>query len=395
MYKVVYIDSNFSDKRYPNTLSDGDKFYTYGFGSIYARKFKKYNPDVTVECWKSDSRIIKIYERTIQNVRYIIFPSKSIFKLGDYSFKLISHLKNELKTVDQIIFNISSIRHLLFYSLALRLKNYPLVVQHHGESSAIHKTKINTGLKKLYYALQIPIEKLCFKNIDLFFVLDERIKDYLPKSNKKLKVELSTTGVDEKIFYPIDKIEAKKLLGWDINNKHILYVGRLNYTKRPDLLIDIYKELKKEGRKDIVLVLAGNEKDDPLYENAVKSGAILYPKILQTELYKYLSAADMYILPLLSEVIPFGGIGMLSVQALLCNTPIVGSTVASFPPSKLDKVGIVASNTEGIKNAILEIIEMKKFFFNLRETAISYYSWENISKHTLHFYTQILKQYRS
>ena len=161
----------------------------------------------------------------------------------------------------------------------------------------LHKVKINKGLKKLYYAFQVPIEKISFKSIDLFLILDERIKDYLPKTNKNLKVEVSTTGVDEEIFYPVDKIEAKKILGWDINKKHILYVGRLNYTKRPDILINIYEEFKKEGREDIELVLAGNEKDDPLYKMAEDSGAIIYPKILQTELYKYLSAADVYVLP--------------------------------------------------------------------------------------------------
>lgn len=392
MFKVIYIDYQSDDKRYPNTLNDGDRFFTYGFASIYARKFKKYNPDVSVECWKADSRIKVIYEKIIEDVHYIIFPSIKFGKLGHYSIKLISNLKKELRSGNKVIFNISSIRHLLFYSIASRLKKYPLVVQHHGESSAIHKTKINKGIKKLFYALQIPLEKHCFKNIDLFFVLDERIKEYLPKSNKKLKVELSTTGVDEEIFYPIDKIESKKLLGWDINKKHILYVGRLNYTKRPDILIDIYKDFKKEGRDDIELVLAGCEKDDLLYKTAEESGAILYFKILQTELYKYLSAADIYVLPLLSEAIPFGGIGMLSVQALYCNTPIVGSTVASFPPSELDKVGMVASNKENIKNAILEIVDMKRNFLNLRETAIDHYSWRNISKQTLISYKQIVEE---
>ena len=391
MYKVVYIDYNFIDKRYPNSVNDGDKFFTYGFSSVYARKFKKYNPEIKVECWKVDSRIKDLHEKNIENVRHIIFPSIRFGKLGHYSGKLIKYLKREIKSNPHTIFNVSSIRHLLFYSVALKLKERPLVIQHHGESSALHKAKINTGLKKLYYTLQIPIEKLCFKSIDLFFVLDERIKDYLPKSNKKLKVELSTTGVDEEIFYPIDKIEAKKLLGWDINKKHILYVGRLNYTKRPDILLDIYEEFKKEGRNDIELVLAGNEKDDPIYKRAEHSAALLYPRILMTELYKYLSASDVYVLPLLSDQIPFGGIGMLSVQALLCDTPIVGSTVASFPQSDVDKVGFFSTNKEQIKESVLNVFNNHNKFNKVREIAIKHYSWENISKMTHEFYLNIIK----
>ncbi|MBK7380873.1 MAG: glycosyltransferase [Ignavibacteriales bacterium] len=140
------------------------------------------------------------------------------------------------------------------------------------------------------------MEWYAFKFIDVFFVLDKRIINYLPKSNKKIKIEVSTTGVDEEIFIPIDKKEARRMLGLNPDQKYILYIGSLNYTKRPDILIDIYEEIKKE-RNDVELILAGNEKSDPLYQKAKNSAAILYGKILQTELYKYLSAADVYVLP--------------------------------------------------------------------------------------------------
>lgn len=380
------------DKRYPNSLNDGDRFYTYGWGSILARNFKKYNPEIEVECWKADSRINKIYEKEIEGVYYRIFPSIRFGKLGHYSTSMLKHLSNELEKKEKIVFNISSFRHLLFYSIALKLKKAPLVVQHHGEASAIYKTKINKGFKKLFYALQIPLEKLAFKNIDLLFVLDERIEEFLPKGNKNLKIKVSTTGVDEEIFYPIDKIEAKKLLGWDINKKHILYVGRLNYTKRPDILIDIYEEFKSEGRNDIELVLAGNEQDDPLYDRAKKSGAILYPKILMTELYKYLSAADVYSLPKYVVNHAFGGIGILPVQALLCETPVIGNSLATFPKMDVEKVGFRTSDKTKIKNLILDICDERVIFKNLRNIAMKHYSWKNISQRTYLYYTELLER---
>lgn len=58
-YKVIYIDYNFIDKRYPNSSEDGDRFFTYGWGSLSCREFKKHYPDIDVECWKTDSRIRK------------------------------------------------------------------------------------------------------------------------------------------------------------------------------------------------------------------------------------------------------------------------------------------------------------------------------------------------
>lgn len=395
MFKVVYISYNSIDKRYPNNLSDGNSFYTYGWQSLSARKFKKYNPDVTVESWKADPRIDKIYEKEIDNVKHIVFPSKDVWKLGQYSSQLIKYLKKHLEREPNTIFNIGTIRHLLFYSVTIHLKNYPLAVQNYGETSAIYKAKINKGLKKLFYSFQIPVEWYSFKFIDLFFVLDKKISKYLPKSNKQIKIRTYRIGINHELFNPIDKKEAQKLLKLSADKKYILYVGRLNYTKRPDILIDIYEEFKKEGRNDIELILAGHEKSDPLYEKAKKSGAILYGKILQNELYKYLSAANVYVLPLLFEEIPFGGIGLLSVEALLCNTPITGSTVASFPSSDVDKVGIVSVNHKEIKEAILKIINEEIVFGNIKEIALKYYSWENISAEFRENYTEIMDKYNT
>jgi len=392
MFKVVYIDYNFVDERYPNAIEDGDKFFTYGFGALYARKFKKFNANIEVECWKTDPRINRIYEKVIEHVKFIVFPSKKFGKLGQYSSELIKHLKKYLKEKPTTIFNISSIRHLLFYSVAIHLKNFPLIVQHHGEASAIYKYKINKGIKKLFYALQIPLEWYAFKFVDLFFVLDKRIIDFLPTSNKEITIKVSTTGVDEELFIPLDKKEARLSLGLDPNNKFILFVGRLNYTKRTDLLIDIFKYLKT-SYENIQLLLAGSEKTDPLYNVAIESGAIIYGKILQTELFKYLSAADIYVLPKYKLDMIFLGIGMLHIQAMLCDTPVVGESLRNYSGLNISDIGIFAEEYKDIKDAIEKILDEKIKFKNLRETVLSIYSWEKISSNNRIFYNDLVEIY--
>ena len=72
---VVYIDYNFLQDRYPNNPEDGNPFYTYGFGAFYARKFKKFQPNWNVECWKADSRIQKYIKKPIEGVLFRMFPS--------------------------------------------------------------------------------------------------------------------------------------------------------------------------------------------------------------------------------------------------------------------------------------------------------------------------------
>jgi glycosyltransferase involved in cell wall biosynthesis len=236
----------------------------------------------------------------------------------------------------------------------------------------------------------MPIEKKSFKNIDLLYILDERLKAFLPPNGAMIKKQ--TLGVMPERFIPLSKIEAKSLLNLDPNKKYLLYVGKLNYTKRPDILIDIYKEIRRE-RNDIELLIVGTTKDDPLINYAKEAGANVFGLILHTEIFKYLSAADVYVLPKYSMEHIFGGIGLLPVEALLCNTPIIGGSLENFPQEFRESVGLAVSEPEEMKNAIIKIIDKKITFNNLREIAIEYYSWEKISANTSNDYTELINKY--
>jgi len=390
-YKVIYIDRvSAHSKLVPTNINDGNNYFTYGWGGGCSRKFKEYNTDIKVECWKTDHKAKRTYEREISNVTFKIFPAYNFNYLGDYSPILLKHLQEEIQKNQKVIFSIVNFRHLLFLSVALKLKDWPLVVQNNGEATVVYKAKISKGIKKLFYLLQIPFERKAFKNIDLLYILDNKIKEFLPVTSTIIKKQ--TLGVMPERFIPLDKKEARNLLKLDPDKKYLLYIGRLNCTKKPDILIDIYKELKKD-RQNIELILAGTKVDDPLYNYAKDAGAIIYGLIMHTEIYKYLTAADVYILPKYTKTHSFGGIGLLPVEALLCNTPVVGGSLYNFPAENRDAVGFAVSEKDQIKEAILKIIDGNVTFNNLREIAIKYYSWENIILQTAVDYKKILKKY--
>ena len=51
MYKVIYIDRVSShSKSVPSSINDGNNYFTYGWGGGCSRKFKEFNPAMTVEC---------------------------------------------------------------------------------------------------------------------------------------------------------------------------------------------------------------------------------------------------------------------------------------------------------------------------------------------------------
>ncbi|MBK9097294.1 MAG: glycosyltransferase family 4 protein [bacterium] len=391
MYKVIYIDRIAGHSpTIPSSIKDGDNYFTIGWGGISARKFKEFNSQVTVECWKTDYKAEQIYSREISGVEFKIFPAIYIKYFGDFSRYMLRQLREELSKKQPTIIHITSIRHLLFLNVFLRLKKYPVVVQNNGESSAIYKSKISSGIKKLFYLLNIPLQKAFFKNIDLLYILDDRLRAFLPETGALIKKQ--TLGVMPERFYPLDKNDAKNLLNLDPNKKYILYVGKLNYTKSPDILIDIFKELKK-NRKDIELLIVGTNEGDPLINYAKEAGAMVYGRILHTDVHKYLSAAEVYILAKYSKEHVFGGIGLLPVESLLCNTPVIGGSLENFPEADRESVGFAVSETEQMKDAILKVIDKEVVFSNLREIAVKHYSWEKISKNTAVDFQELINKY--
>jgi glycosyltransferase involved in cell wall biosynthesis len=387
---AVYIDYNFPGSRYPNKPGDGNSFYTHGFGGLYSRQFKKYNPGWNVECWKADANIRQVMTTQNGGVTFRMFPSLAIHGLGQYSASMIRYLKLNSSRMGPVVYNISGFDHILFYTMAACMRDQPLVVQHHGESTIRYKLNTRNSPGNLLRRFMRTMEKNAFGNIDKLYVLDEAVKYWLPKGLDNLKIEQRTTGVDETLFSPVDKKTAREITGLQANKEHLLYVGRLNNTKRPDILIDVYNSLKQE-RKNLQLILLGHENKDQFYQKALDSGAIMHGVVNQLELVNWLSATDIYILPLLDEAHAFGGLGMLPVQAMLCNTPVIGSTLKCFPAQHLHQVGICADNFDTIRQGIVDILDRKKIFDQTRKIAADHFSWRMISEKTAADYTDLIQ----
>ena len=278
-----------------------------------------------------------------------------------------------------------------FYRLSKKFSNLPIVVQNHGEAPAQYHLKNSGIFKKPLILIHKLFQRSSFPNVDLFYVLYDEIRKYMDSvPNEKIKV--STTGVDEEKFKYIGKSKARKILGISANSIILTFIGRLNDVKGVKILIDIYNELKIDI-ENLVLILIGSEKNDKYYSNAEKSGAKILGFVNQDDLYLYLNASDIYVLPKLERNYYFGGVGMLPVQSLFCGTPIVGETVKSIPNDLKNQVGIFADNHKEIKKSILDIINKKVVFKDLREKAKSVYSWEIISKTTRNEYDKLINNY--
>ncbi len=384
---VVYIDYNFEDSKYKNRPENGNAYYTYGFGSLYARQFKKGNPNWEVQCWKADKYAKSDSAIDVDGVKHIVFPAIKIPRAGFFSNSLMKHAKQHLSKNPRTVFNVSSFDHLLHYQISKLGNRCPVFVQHHGESPAKHKLKTATGIKNLYWKVWEFIESKAFSRTEMLYLLDGDAANYLPIEKNKFKVR--TTGVDAELFSPTDKLAAKELLRLKPELSYLIFIGRLNASKRADMLIDVFQRLQKEI-PSIGLIIGGCQESDPLYTKAKNAGAVITGMIPQNEVSLWLSAADVYSLPLLDTAHEFGGIGMLPVQAMLCKTPAVGSTIKCFPENKRNEIGIFTQTEDELYEAIKSILMKKRVFPNTRETALNQYAWSSIVLKTAEDYVVAL-----
>lgn len=124
--------------------------------------------------------------------------------------------------------------------------------------------KININFKIITYLdLVYEYEKInLIKNINIFsnliFVFEEYWKENLLKIGiNPNKIEVLPHGIDNKIFFKIDKYDAKKYFNFDLEDFIILNSNRNNYRKAIDITIDAFiKFLKKKNKnKNIKLFL--------------------------------------------------------------------------------------------------------------------------------------------
>lgn len=389
MKKIICIHNNYEPEHFPVSPDEDDRFYTYGFGSNFARNFKKYTDGYEVEMWRMDAFTDKYYEKVVQNVKFRIFPATRIPNFTDFSFRCLIELKKEIKKSHPILF-VSHTHYWLMYQIAFFFRKSPIVTSHHGDFSPFFRYEYRKGIRKLKDIIDMITEKIVMKNVDHFLVCDFNEIPYIKKVAPKSKIDISSTGLNISNFPIIEKEKAREVLGWDQNKKYILYVGKLYNFKQPLEMIHIWKEVKKEI-PSAELVVIGNTNQDEYYEYALKSGVKIIGRVLNKDLNIYYSASDVYLLVALRNDY-FGGTGIAPLESLACNTPVVSYSMRNYIGENMNQLGEVPDSVEEYVKALIKVLKNPGEYVNKRGSIEEYYSHYSIIQKTKKIFDELFRE---
>lgn len=348
------------------------------------KMLKKYAPELDIECWTPTPslhhQIIEV-ERDGVLCKAIPYPPVK----GARIFSTIRELRRTVKYSSPAIIHTYEPKSNdpLLCPLSIFFKNFPLIVQDLGSGPALRP------LNKI-------VEKIAYRAVGFFLVPTEEKKRYLVNQLRipSNKILIQRVCADFDLFKPMDKREARRILGLKSDKRYLLHVGRFGRKKGIPIIIKVYKKLKKE-LGDIELILVGGQPSDSLYDFVKREVPYAFNVLPHEDLPLFYSAADVYVTYGDEFVNLFGGVGVAQMEALACNRPVVSTTFRDIPLRIREQLGKAPTNADDFVQCIIDVLRSMDQYKKCREVAMKYFGPEKIANKTLNVYRELTKRYYS
>jgi glycosyltransferase involved in cell wall biosynthesis len=139
--------------------------------------------------------------------------------------------------------------------------------------------------------------------------------------------------IDLDLWRPMDREASRRQLGLPAQSRIVIYHGRIDiYGKGLDVLLKAWEQIQhRHHSHDPLLVMIGSGHDDAEFRQRLE--ALALPGVRWIDRYeldravmgRYLSAADIYVLPSRKEGFP-----VAPLEAMACGLPVVGSDIPAM-----------------------------------------------------------------
>jgi glycosyltransferase involved in cell wall biosynthesis len=232
-------------------------------------------------------------------------------------------------------------------------------------------------------------EKMAAKYAHNIIVVSKALQDYFKRTYDLDSVYIpNAPGIYAKSNPDFEFVKSRNLKP----NKYFLFLGRLVPEKRPDLLLEAFKQL---DRSDWKLVLAGGDSDTTEYISELVDLAKDNPNIIfagelrGSRLAEMVRGAGVFVLPSDLEGLP-----LAMLEAMREKVPVVASDI---PPHQqligsdrgiLFRAGNLLSCVTALKKAINQPQQLASMAQKAQKYIQRNYTWDKITTDNLSVYSQ-------
>ncbi|WP_026532034.1 D-inositol-3-phosphate glycosyltransferase [Arthrobacter sp. H41] len=218
------------------------------------------------------------------------------------------------------------------------------------------------------------------------------------------RVDVVAPGVDLSTFNPGGRDRSRSRLEFPPEAFHIVFAGRIQKLKGPQVLVAAVRELKSR-RPDIPLTASilgsgsGSEalKLQPMIDDAGLHDTVrLYPPVQAAQLAHWFRAADVVVMPSYSE-----SFGLVALEAQACGTPVIAANVGGLPQAISDgRTGVLVDGHQpgGWSTALEKLHDNRELREGLGRGAATHalaFGWQRTALLTAQSYRTAVEQFEA
>lgn len=241
------------------------------------------------------------FDRVFKNNKNV--TSFRMISWGDSprSFKIVLEAYIKENKFDKLWINASCLStYFVFYKLKKKYA-FSIIFHSHGVNF-----ETNSFIKRIILLSFHYVNKLCFANtIDFKIACSVKSAQWMYGTQKDVCVLPNGINFNDYFFNSLFRNELRKK--YELEGKKILLnVGRLSKVKNQTFLIKVMKEVIKKDRNVVLIIIGEGECYDELIDiinnNTLNDNVLLLG--YKSNVEKYLSMSDLFLLPSLHEGFP-------------------------------------------------------------------------------------------
>jgi glycosyltransferase involved in cell wall biosynthesis len=276
-------------------------------------------------------------------------------------------------------------------AFAARLEGVPYVICPAGALPIFGRSQT---LKKIYNNF-IGKKLISYASGWVAITEDERahFKEYGVNTSEVIVIP---NGIDPE-DYVIKNYINKNFLDLTLGNPYILFMGRINQIKGPDLLLNAFEKISKEW-PCLHLIFAGPDNGMQKFLSEQASNLLINNKVHfigfisgfdKIQLYRQ---AKMLVIPSRSEAM-----SIVVLEAGACALPVVLTDQCGFNAVQSCGAIVVSVSSDSISDGIKKLLlcdssDLKIIGNNLQDFVFSNYTWSSIVDKYNQFYLSLIKK---